>query len=764
MDTSTVVQSVTRTKMALATALLAFSAGLAFVTVPGMTQFDEKEGVPFDEKQVLAACEGLLPSEMESDKEVLAQAVQAYEECIENERAVLLAQNGRAGESAGGYTGPRCEFLNTSPITFDQAETGPTELFINYGPLSFSGNFLWTVENGGRVQAGPGGRSAMLYERTVNTVVTVASEDGGCRATIRAMVGDTVPPIVTVRATSEESNVSGSGHWLLEADASDNVGVVGVQFVVDDGVMPGLEQTVPPFRARISMDNFIPGNHLITAVARDAAGNVTRSPGVLVTRRQPPDTTPPAVSVTAPASGTTFASGQINFSSQASDNVEVVGVQFQVDGISVGGEVMAAPYTLTVARSHFSTGDRVVTAVARDAAGNRTVSAPIVVRVLPPDLTPPVVSITAPATGLIVGGQTTAIQVSANASDNVGVVGVQFKHNDRNLGNEILVPSPSYAATLQLGFLPSGTHTLVAVARDAAGNTATSAVITITKDTTAPTVSIRTPADRTMITSASLPIAVTTADNTRVDSVRLRVDGIATGAAVGRPFAVTWSVPANIPDRPHRLTVLACDPAQNCMESAPVFVRPRPPANVAVVNDGVTKVKRLFGAPFARGFMLKSAQAASGGQLCYSTTDSLFRMTTNIWWDAGGNCSGAFTPFVDDPNTHNTTQDWPADYYISYPSGNSPGPSQVLDQAFTLTRNVFESDEGVILYVDAGLPHNSCVWSTSKPGCMKGNNKYDCDQGRCEPMVYAWQTSTWASVFPTTGVFPSGYMRYIVKP
>src|SRR2546427_5810795 len=50
------------------------------------------------------------------------------------------------------------------------------------------------------------------------------------------------------------------------------------------------------------------------------------------------------------------------------------------------------------------------------------------------DVTPPTVSISAPANGVTVSG--TAVTVSASASDNVGVAGVQFKLNGVNLGAE----------------------------------------------------------------------------------------------------------------------------------------------------------------------------------------------------------------------------------------------------------------------------------------------------------------------------------------
>ncbi|MCA1602919.1 MAG: DUF1929 domain-containing protein, partial [Acidobacteria bacterium] len=99
-----------------------------------------------------------------------------------------------------------------------------------------------------------------------------------------------------------------------------------------------------------------------------------------------------------------------------------------------------------------------------------------------PDTTPPTVSITAPANGATVSG--TAVTVSATASDNVRVAGVQFKlDGTTNLGAEDTT-SP-YSVTWNSTTATNGSHTLTEVARDAAGNTATSAGVSVTVNNTA---------------------------------------------------------------------------------------------------------------------------------------------------------------------------------------------------------------------------------------------------------------------------------------
>ena len=96
------------------------------------------------------------------------------------------------------------------------------------------------------------------------------------------------------------------------------------------------------------------------------------------------------------------------------------------------------------------------------------------------DTTPPTVSLTAPANNATVSGS--AVTVSANASDDTGVVGVQFKLDGTNLGSEDTT-SP-YSTTWNTTTASNGTHTLTAVARDAAGNSTTASTVTVTVNNT----------------------------------------------------------------------------------------------------------------------------------------------------------------------------------------------------------------------------------------------------------------------------------------
>ncbi|MDO9310509.1 MAG: Ig-like domain-containing protein, partial [Nitrosomonas sp.] len=96
--------------------------------------------------------------------------------------------------------------------------------------------------------------------------------------------------------------------------------------------------------------------------------------------------------------------------------------------------------------------------------------------------TSPTVFITAPTGGVNVAGS--SVTISASATDDIGVSGVQFKLDGTNLGTE--VTTPPYAVTWDSTAVVDGPHTITAVVRDADGNTTTSAGVSVTVANTTP--------------------------------------------------------------------------------------------------------------------------------------------------------------------------------------------------------------------------------------------------------------------------------------
>lgn len=85
------------------------------------------------------------------------------------------------------------------------------------------------------------------------------------------------------------------------------------------------------------------------------------------------------MSITSPTGGTVL--GTINVTADANDNVGVTGVQFLLNGSLLGAEDVSAPYSVNWNTLTATNGTYNLTAKARDAAGNFTISSPVVVTV-----------------------------------------------------------------------------------------------------------------------------------------------------------------------------------------------------------------------------------------------------------------------------------------------------------------------------------------------------------------------------------------------
>jgi len=271
------------------------------------------------------------------------------------------------------------------------------------------------------------------------------------------------------------------------------------------------------------------------------------------------------VTITSPTAGSTV-SGTIPVAATVSmlGGLTVQGVQFKVDGANIGAEDTTAPYSVPWDTKTVANASHTLTAVARDALGVLWTSDPVAVTVFN-DKTPPIIAITSPLSGAALRG---TIAVNADATDNVGVVGVQFKLDGANLGAEDAT-SP-YSVSWNTATASNASHTLSAVARDAAGNTATSTV-TVTVDNVVPTVSITAPGGGAVVAGTTV-VSASATDNVGVSGVQFLVDGSALGAEVTTaPYTVSWDT-TTVATGAHSLTAVARDGAGNTTTSGAVTV------------------------------------------------------------------------------------------------------------------------------------------------------------------------------------------------
>src|SRR5438552_1500221 len=204
--------------------------------------------------------------------------------------------------------------------------------------------------------------------------------------------------------------------------------------------------------------------YFVSVSAVDASGNQSACSTTA-------DTTKPTIAVTSPTSGPAYttASSSLTLQGMASDNVGVTQVTWTN---SRGGSGTATGSTSwTASGVALQSGSNVLTVTARDAAGN-TGTASITATY---DNTPPGVSITAPAVGATVVG---TVNVTADASDDVSVAGVQFLLDGVALGAE--QTSGPFSLAWTSGSAADGAHTLSARARDAVGNTMVAANVAVT--------------------------------------------------------------------------------------------------------------------------------------------------------------------------------------------------------------------------------------------------------------------------------------------
>lgn len=181
---------------------------------------------------------------------------------------------------------------------------------------------------------------------------------------------DSTPPVSSISAPANGASVSGV--VTIAANASDNVGVVRVEFLVD-GALVASDASAPYSHAWDSASG-ANGTRVLTVRALDAAGNVGTSTAVTVSVSGGiEDSTPPTVNLTFPGNGATV-SGTLQLAATASDDSGVASVEFFVDGASLGvgnPSAQAGPWTLDWNTTSASAGSHALSVVARDARGNQ---------------------------------------------------------------------------------------------------------------------------------------------------------------------------------------------------------------------------------------------------------------------------------------------------------------------------------------------------------------------------------------------------------
>jgi hypothetical protein len=371
---------------------------------------------------------------------------------------------------------------------------------------------------------------------------------------------DNDAPTVSITAPADASSLRGTNN--ITVSASDNIAVTNLQLRLDNS---NLGSSVPnpssPYSTTWDTTGASNGAHILRAVVTDQAGNISTSSPISVTV----DNSAPTVSVTAPSEGAFIRGSFINVAATTTDNIGVFGVQFKLDNVNLEAEDIFSPYAVSWNTVLASNGAHTLTAVARDDAGNITISSPISITV---DNEVPTVSILVPVDGSIVSG--TSVNISADANDNIGVIGVQYKLDNVNFQAEQTVYP--YSISWDTMTASSGPHTLLAVARDEAGNITTSSPVSVTVDNIAPTISITAPTNGSTVSGLSVALTATTSDNIGVAGVQFKLDGSNLGTELtSLPFSIIWDS-TQVSDGGHTLIAVARDQVGHITISSPIVI------------------------------------------------------------------------------------------------------------------------------------------------------------------------------------------------
>ena len=185
----------------------------------------------------------------------------------------------------------------------------------------------------------------------------------------------------------------------------------------------------------------------------------------------------PAASITQPADGSSGNTGvAITLSATAADSDgSIAGVEFFDNGAKIGATDTSVPYS--VSWTPAATGAHSLTARATDDQGAATTSAAVTVNISAStgDSQAPVATLTAPAD--FAAGITGNLTITATATDNVCVTGVEFQVDGTQVGaTDTAAP---YTLVVDSNAYASGQHVVRARASDAAGNLSAWATATV---------------------------------------------------------------------------------------------------------------------------------------------------------------------------------------------------------------------------------------------------------------------------------------------
>lgn len=245
-----------------------------------------------------------------------------------------------------------------------------------------------------------------------NFTITAADPFGnaGSQSLLYTFEPPNVPPTVSITAPTDGARFDAPASFAIQATAADSDGTVTAVAFFVNGQPAGTDATAP-YAASVS--GLGVGTYALTAQATDNRGGTTTSLPVTVTVGTP--NAAPTVRLTWPKAGSSYAApGTVYLTAEAADSDGAIArVEFLHNGALVG-TATSPPYAFTA--TGVPAGNQSFTARAFDDRGASTVSAAVTVAVQAV-----AVSISTPASGVSVDGETVLVQGSFQGPTGTGV-------------------------------------------------------------------------------------------------------------------------------------------------------------------------------------------------------------------------------------------------------------------------------------------------------------------------------------------------------
>ena len=378
-------------------------------------------------------------------------------------------------------------------------------------------------------------------------------------ATKLLRIDRTAPPAPTFTFPSEAaslavSNVTVTGTRSLDFSES-AAGIIFLpQLTLDlrmDGA-PIATRLVPRSATAAwstSFSGLTDGSYVLTATAADLLGWETATTRAFVIDTAAPE----APTIAVPANGALIAQGRplLSGTCTGADTVEV-----RNSGTLLGSTSATSAWYF-IPSTTLAEGQATFTAVAIDAAGNRSPTSSSVVVTI--DTTAPTVAITSPSSPAV--SATSSVSVAGTTSSDTTSVLLNWSTGSATA----LRAGTTWSATATL---PQGASSLVAVASDAAGNSATSSALAVTVDSIAPA----TPVISAPTTGSTIPGPAVVIQGTAEAGSSVTVRDGATVLGSASASTGPWLLIVSLGDGLHLLSAQARDAAGNLSGAATTSV------------------------------------------------------------------------------------------------------------------------------------------------------------------------------------------------